>query len=166
MQRYLTVLFTAALALAVAHPAVAQALESVSTLPQAIASLHPRQRIRLETLGGERFFGRLLADGGDTVTLSSPLAPGWRTVRVDTVTRVWAQQGTQAFRGALIASSIGALLGALVAPGLCGIGEGVRDCQSPGVILGGFLGGAVLTAPFGLALGALIPQWRPLYPIE
>jgi hypothetical protein len=155
-------LFTALLLAPAGNAARAQ--DSVATLPQAIAALHPRQRVRLETLGGERFFGRYLAGGADTITLSSPLAPGWRTVHVDTLTRIWVQEGTRAWRGAAIAAGIGAILGPFLAHDFCALGEGPRDCGSPSLLLRGAFGGAILAAPLGLIAGVLFPAWRPLYP--
>jgi hypothetical protein len=143
-------------------PSTVSAQDTVTVI-RVIRAQALRSRIRLETSGGQVFFGRYLGMTGDTVTLSSPIADGFRRVSADTVRRVWKQDGTRAGEFAIKGMPFGALLGAWFAYDLCrNVAEGPRNCRVDG--LHGFGIGALTGSLVGAAVGVLLPHWKVLAP--
>lgn len=124
-------------------------------------TLPARTILRVETLARSTFFGRYLAFGADTLTISSPRAAGHRRVALDSVSRLWIQDGTKALPVGLVGAIVGAVTVGGLAYSLSGLdgGDDCRWCEVPkGVAIG-----AVLGSLTGAGVGLLIPDWRPVY---
>lgn len=155
--------FTLGLLALATLPAVTQA-QAVGPAARraAVERLRPRALVRVHTVAGDSFYGRLLSTAGDTIVLTAPAPAERRVVALGDVAALDVQRGTYADAGALAGFVAGAALGGAAISGLAagesgGSGATVFGLVA-GVITGGTIGGVV-----GSLFGATIPRWRRLH---
>ncbi len=122
-----------------------------------LKSLVEGQEIKVVLKNVKSYRGQLLSVSGEAIRVALPTGPV--TFTRDEILRVSYKTGTHHGRNALIGTAIGAGAGAVA----FGAGDPHRE-----VIPGGAKGaaiGAILFAPLGAAVGAVLPSeaWRDVY---
>jgi len=153
--------WAAALAALAAHPAPAAAqgpaAAAAAAAAASVAAIPAGARVRVHTAGGERFHGRLLVRGPDSLVLSAPPPAGRRGAALAAVDTRWVQRGTAAVpvgvTGAVTLGALGLLVSQVFSggdypecPGWC-----VAEAAARGAGIGFLLGAAV---------GAFVPRWH------
>jgi len=129
----------------------------------AVERLRPRALVRIHTVAGESFYGRLLSAAGDTLVLTAPPPAGGRVVALGDVAALDVQRGTYADAGALAGFVAGAGLGGAAISGLAAGESGGAGAAVFGLAAGVVAGGTVGLIG-GSLFGATIPRWRRRYP--
>jgi hypothetical protein len=154
----------AAVLLLAAFARVAPAQTTVDPrLTAAVTALRPASSIRIAS-SGTYVGGRFVNATSESLVLDT--TGGNQSVRLIGVDTLWTHQRATG-RGAVIGAVVGgvtlALLGGVVAGGLCDSPGGCHDDYTP-VLAAGFVLGASSGAVMGAGIGWLSHRWRRRYP--
>ena len=132
-------------------------------LTTAVTALRPASSIRIAS-SGTYVDGRFLSASSESLTLNT--ASGEQSVRLVAIDTLWRQQRATG-RGAAIGAVVGglsvAVLGGVLAGGLCESADGCHGATAPymgaGLVLGGTVG-----AVLGASIGSLAHRWGRRFP--
>jgi hypothetical protein len=142
----------------------AQARDSTA-LASVLEQLQRRQLVRIETAAGARFFGRAVQVGSDSLVVTAPPPTEYRHLSVDSVARLWIQNGTHARQYTLYGGIAGAVLLGILGFVYSGIDDSADACTGWCIVPAAAGAGALFGGVLGFGVGALNPRWRLVFPL-